>query len=193
MPKVKSNGHIRGLKFNRYICFLFLGNRTIFGRDITKSIFDLKNKFKVRVKAKVKPGGHIWGLEFNPYACCSFRGNRTIFGWDITNSIFMKIQGQGDDKNKAKSNQVIYRSGRTIVPKMIEPQKLLKSYPVNKNMPAAAYKPVQKHKVTPGILGWLNHLEIALFLVWCRNNLTEVSYLFSNHTLQKSYKNINIT
>ena len=35
----------------------------------------------------------------------------------------MKIQGQGHDENRPKSNQVIYRSGPTIVPKMKEIQK----------------------------------------------------------------------
>ena len=38
---------------------------------------------------------------------------------------------------------------------------LFKSYRVNKNLrpaaePVAAYEPVQKHKVTPSILEWLN-------------------------------------
>ena len=36
---------------------------------------------------------------------------------------------------------------------------LFKSYRVNKNLrPAAAYEPVQKHKVTPSTLGWLNYV-----------------------------------
>ena len=48
---------------------------------------------------------------------------------------------------------------------------LLKSYRVNKNLrPAAAaaqaavaaYKPVQKHKVTPGIPGWLNKFVVKI-------------------------------
>ena len=43
MAKVKSDGHIWGLEFNRYVCFLFHGNRTIFGRDIANSVFDLEN------------------------------------------------------------------------------------------------------------------------------------------------------
>ena len=42
MAKVKPNGHIWALKFNRYVCFLFRGNRTIFGWDIANSIFDLE-------------------------------------------------------------------------------------------------------------------------------------------------------
>ena len=31
------------LRFNRYVCFLFRGNRTIIGWDIANSIFDLEN------------------------------------------------------------------------------------------------------------------------------------------------------
>ena len=31
------------LEFNRYVCFSFRGNRTIFGWDIANSIFDLEN------------------------------------------------------------------------------------------------------------------------------------------------------
>ena len=119
---------------------------------------------KVKVMVKVKPDGHIWGLEFNRCVCFSFRGNRTIFGWDIANSILnLKIQGQGHDQNWPKSNQVIYRSGPAIVEKWQKSKKLFKSYRVNKNLrPAAAaaavaaYEPVQKYKVTPGIPGWLN-------------------------------------
>ena len=77
--------------------------------------------------AKVKPDGHIWALESNRYVCFSFRGNRTICGWDITNSIFdLENLGQGYDENRPKSNQEIYRSGPTIVPKMKEIQKLVK-------------------------------------------------------------------
>ena len=42
MAKVKPNGHIWALEFSRYVCFLFRGNRTIFGWDIANSIFDLE-------------------------------------------------------------------------------------------------------------------------------------------------------
>ena len=34
MAKVKPDGHIWALEFNRYVCFSFCGNRTIFGWDI---------------------------------------------------------------------------------------------------------------------------------------------------------------
>ena len=43
MVKVKPIGHIWGLGFNRYVWFLFRGNRTTFGWDIGNSIFDLEN------------------------------------------------------------------------------------------------------------------------------------------------------
>ena len=43
MVKVKSISHIWGLEFNLYVCFLFHGNRTIFGWDIANSTFDLEN------------------------------------------------------------------------------------------------------------------------------------------------------
>ena len=43
MVKVKPDGHIWALEFNRYICFSCRGNRTIFGWDIANSIFDLEN------------------------------------------------------------------------------------------------------------------------------------------------------
>ena len=71
--------------------------------------------------AKVKSYGHIWGLEYNRYVCFLFCGNRTIFGRDIANSILtLKFQGQVHNENQPKSNQVIYRSGPTILPKMKE-------------------------------------------------------------------------
>ena len=73
--------------------------------------------------AKVKPDGHIWAQEFNRYVCFSFRGNRTIFGWDIANSIF--DLEKSTSRSRPKSNQVIYRSGPTIVPKIKEIQKVV--------------------------------------------------------------------
>ena len=42
MVKVKPIGHLWSLEFNRYVCFSFRGNQTIFGRDIANSIFDLE-------------------------------------------------------------------------------------------------------------------------------------------------------
>ena len=71
MAKVKPDGHIWALEFNRYVCFSFRGNRTTFGWDIANSIFDLE---KSRSRSRRKS--------------TKIRGNRTIFGWDIANSIF---------------------------------------------------------------------------------------------------------
>ena len=72
----------------------------------------------------------------------------------------LKIEGQGHDENRPKSNQVMYRSGSLILPKNEKKisKKLFRSYRTDKSLQleAAAYEPVQKHKVTPGISGWLN-------------------------------------
>ena len=43
MAKVRPDGHIWALEFNRYVRFSFRGNRTTFGGDIANSIFDLEN------------------------------------------------------------------------------------------------------------------------------------------------------
>ena len=51
MAKVKTDGHIWGLEFNWYVCFSFRGNRTISGRDIANSIFDLE-KYRSRSQWK---------------------------------------------------------------------------------------------------------------------------------------------
>ena len=86
MVKFKPIGHIRGLEFNRYVCFSFRGNQTIFGWDIGNSIFDLENS---RSMSWPRSNPMVtFALEFNRYICFSFRGNQTIFGWDIANSIF---------------------------------------------------------------------------------------------------------
>ena len=52
MAKVKHDGHIWGLEFNRYVCFSFRGNRTILGWDIANSMFDLENS-TVKVTSKI--------------------------------------------------------------------------------------------------------------------------------------------
>ena len=51
MAKVKPDGHIWALEINRYVCFSFHGNRTIFGWDIANSIFDLE-KYRSRSRPK---------------------------------------------------------------------------------------------------------------------------------------------
>ena len=52
IAKVKPDGRIWDLGFNRYVCLLFHGNRTIFGWDIANSIFDLeKSRSRSRPKS----------------------------------------------------------------------------------------------------------------------------------------------
>ena len=87
MVKVKPIGHIWGLAFNWYVCFLFRGNRTTFGWDKGNSIFDLGNS-RSRSRPRSNLVDKFEALEFNRYVCFSFRGNRIIFAWDIANSIF---------------------------------------------------------------------------------------------------------
>ena len=41
MAKIKPDGHIWGLKFNHYVCFLFRGNQTILAWDKANYIFDV--------------------------------------------------------------------------------------------------------------------------------------------------------
>ena len=117
MTKVKPDGHIWGPEFNQYVCLLFHDNRTIFGWDSKFSIWPWK--FKVKFMAKVKSDGHIWGLEFNQYVWFSFCDKRIISGWDIQiPHLALKIHGQGHDDNWPKSNQAIYRSEPSILPRM---------------------------------------------------------------------------
>ena len=89
--------------------------------------------------AKVKPHGHIWGLEFIRCVCFSFRGNRTILAeiWPIP-YLTLKIQGQEHNENRPKSNQIIYRPGPTILPKMKEIQKVVQKLSREQESAAAA-------------------------------------------------------
>ena len=75
---------------------------------------------------KVKSDDHIWALEFNRYACFLFGGNRTFLA-EILQIPYLTLKnlGQGHDENRPKSNQVIYRSGPTIVPKIKEIKKVV--------------------------------------------------------------------
>ena len=84
----------------------------------------------------------------------------------------LKIQGQGQDKNGPKSNQVIYRSGPSILLKWKKSKKSFRSYCATKTLrpvAVAAYKPVQKHKVTPSIPGWLKKRFLAFWYKIWRN------------------------
>ena len=122
MVKVKPDGHIWGLGVQS-ICLLFVPWQSDHFWLRYSKFYIWPWKFKVKVMARVKPDGHIWALEFNRYVCFSFRGNRTIYGWDRANSIFDLEKSRS--RSQQKSNQVIYRSGPTIVPKMKEIRKVV--------------------------------------------------------------------
>ena len=75
----------------------------------------------------------------------------------------MKIQGQGHDENRPKSNQVIYRSGPIIMPKLKEIQKAVQKLSCEQDSATGAgggiytnrYKNM-KSPPGPAIPGWLN-------------------------------------
>ena len=119
MAKVKLKVTVEALSSINMFCFSFRGNRTIFGRDITNSIFDLENS-----RSRSNPM-----VTFEPKSSIDMFGFRFVaigpFLAEIQQIRYLtlKIQGQGRDKNEPKSNQVICRSGPTIVPKM---KKILK-------------------------------------------------------------------
>ena len=159
MAKVKPDVHIWGLGVQS-ICLLFVSWQSDHFWLRYSKFYIWPWKFKVKVMAKVEPDGHIWALEFNRYVCFSFHGNRTIFGRDIANSIFDLEKSRSRSRRKSTkiySGNLQVRANNHAKNER-NPKKLFKSYRVNKNLrPAAAYEPVQKHKVTPRIPGWLNN------------------------------------
>ena len=58
MANVKSDGHIWGLGFNRYVCFLFRGNQTVLAE---------REQIRGQAHSESQTNGHIWGLEFSRY------------------------------------------------------------------------------------------------------------------------------
>ena len=176
MPKVKPDGHNRGLKFNQYGCFFVSWQLDHFWLRYSK--FHIwPGKFKVKVMAKVKLDGHIWGLEFHRCVCFSFCGNQSIFGWDIANSIFdLEIEGQGHNENRPKSNQVIYWSGPTIIPKMKEIQKVVHKLLGEQNSAACCGIRTGTKTVNPSKPGWLNSLcpNVAIWWQGSRSLLIQV-------------------
>ena len=87
--------------------------------------------------------------------------------------------GQGHDENRPKSNQVIYRSGPTIVPKIKEIQKVI--------APAAEHETEQKHKVTrytgglklrsKKIMNWQDPSDFLIKLVFWIFNILRKCYI----------------
>ena len=94
---------------------LFCGNQTIFGWE---KLNICPWKFKVQIMAKLNFEAqhsidiHVFVFPFlATWAMGSFLAE--------TNQILiLKIQGQGHSENRPKSNQVIFRSGPSILPKM---------------------------------------------------------------------------
>ena len=120
-----------------------------------KVTFDLQNT-KVKVMAKFKPDGHTWGLGVQSI-CLLFRFVAIgPFLAEVEQILYLtlKIQGQGHDENCPKSNQVIYRSGPIIVPKMKEIWKVVQK--LLREQESAAGGGGGGGGVRTGIPGWLN-------------------------------------
>ena len=119
--KFKGQGHGQGQTHwshlrpgGQSICLLFVSWQSDHFWLRYSKLHIWPSNFKVKLMAKVKLDGHIWGLKFNPYFCFLFRVDPTIFGWDIANSIF-DLENSRSWSQRPKSNQVIYRSGPTIM------------------------------------------------------------------------------
>ena len=126
MVKVKPTGHIWALGVQS-ICLLFVSWQSDHFRLRYRKFHICPWKFKVKVMAKVKPTGHIWALGVQSM-CLHFVSWQSDHFWLRYKQIpylTLKNLGQGHDENQPKSNQVIYRSGPTIVPKMKEIQKVV--------------------------------------------------------------------
>ena len=107
MAKVKPDGHIWGLEFNRYVCFSFLGNRIIFGWDIANSIFDFdksksrswRNSTKIwsgnlQVRANKRAKN-----ERNPKSCSKVIAWRRICSWRLR----LRLRPRPRHKNRYKN------------------------------------------------------------------------------------------
>ena len=126
MAKVKPDGHIWGLKFNWHVCFLFHGNRTILGWDIANYIFDLeKSRSRSWPRSKLMVIFQALG-SIDMFAFCFVAIRPFLAEIEQIPYLTLKILGQGHDENRPKSNQLIYWSGTTIVPKMKEIKNVVK-------------------------------------------------------------------
>ena len=100
--KIQGQAHGQSLKFNRYVCFSFHGNRTILAWDIANYIFDHEKSSQGHGQ------GQSWRshlLEFNRYVCFSSCCNWAIFGWDIANSMFDLENSRS--RSQTRSNPMI--------------------------------------------------------------------------------------
>ena len=167
--KVKFDDHIWGIEFNWCVCFSFHGNRTIFGRDIANSSFDLENSRSLSwprsnpmVTFEVLRSIDMFAFRFVVIDHLWLRYSQfDIWPWKFKVKVTTKIDQNLISKSIGQSQQSCQ--------KLKKSKKLFKSYPLDKNLraaaaaAAAAYEPVQKHKVTPSIRGWLNDI-VKIFL-----------------------------
>ena len=112
------------------ICLLF--NQTIFGWDIAIPYLTFK------IQGQCHGQGQTWWSQLKPSVqsiCLLFVSWQSFFT-EIQQSPYLtlKIQGQGHNENRPKSNQVIYRSGLSIQPKIKEIWKVVQCYRVNKSL-----------------------------------------------------------
>ena len=122
MAKVKPIGHIWDLEFKSICLLSFRGNRSTFGWDIANSIFDLGHS-----RSRSWPSSNtmvtfevLRSIDMFTFRCVAI----APFLAEIKQIPYLisTILGQGHDENRPKSNQVIDRSGQTIVPKKKEIQ-----------------------------------------------------------------------
>ena len=104
--------------------FAFYSDHLNFGRDIANSIFDLETQGQVHGQGLTR-WSH-WDADFNQYVCFSFCCKGPLLAETLQIPyLTLKIQGRDHDKNRPKSNQVMYRSGSSTMPTMKENLKVV--------------------------------------------------------------------
>ena len=97
LAKVKTNGHIWGLKLNWNVCFSFRGNLIIFSRDMANSIFDLESQGLGQGQNQwphLRPRVELKCLLFISRQSDNFferYGKFNIWPWKITVKVMAKI------------------------------------------------------------------------------------------------------
>ena len=165
--KFKANGHIWCLEINQYVCSSLRGNRTIFDWDIANSIFYLENSRSWSWPRSNPMVTFEASSSIDMFAFCFVATGSFLAEIQQIPYLTLKIQVQGHEDNRPKSNQVIYSSGPTIMPKMKEMQKVVQKLSHDQESAAGSggsgggggsrIRTGTKAKVTPSIPGWLNH------------------------------------
>ena len=147
MAKVKSDGHIRDLEINWFVCILFQGNRANFGWDIANSLVGhgeghgegqirwshLRPRLQAICLLFVSwQSDHFW-LRYSKFH---------IWPWIVKVKVTTKI-----DQNLIRE---YIGQGQQSCQKWKKSKKFFKSYRVNKKLrpvaaPAVAYETVQKY------------------------------------------------